>query len=579
MFLHNLGSTDERFKTVSLHTGLNLLVAERMSDADSGDSRNSTGKSSFIRILRYLLGGNLPDEFRTDALSDHSFWVELSLPSVRPGEDDLVRVRRSVSPTTRVDVSGWSRLSDSENIHVDDWKALLSRFVFNLPEDAARPTLGHLWGQLVRTSFGKPTKSFPMETDWETGVKLGYFLGLAPEILLKAGELDKLVKQRKAIRGAIREGAISHLQLDEPTLRAELATVRRRRDRMQEDLRSFKVDEQYREHQKAADQLSESIHSLNDEALALERRIGQINRSLEAEVGRTTSEDLQRRLTRVYEEIGIVLPSEVNRRFDEVQAFHASVLRNREIFLRDELSDVQERLVTVEGRRTELDTERSSIMTLLRDSVALDTFLDAQRAYAQLEATAADLERRLVSASEINEIDNTIRLKKAETVSAVRAEIEERATYLEGPISLFSELAGEIYSDRSARLLISTTTNGLLEIEPAVDGDASAGIRGVETFLMDIVGLVSGIENGRAPGILVHDSHLFDAIDHRQVASCLNIGARLADRYEFQYVVTMNSDFLASVESEGAFDREPFLTDLTLTDAHATGGLFGFRFD
>ncbi|BCW68462.1 hypothetical protein NicSoilB4_32250 [Arthrobacter sp. NicSoilB4] len=579
MFLHNLGSTDKRFKTVGLHAGLNLLVAERMSDADGGDSRNSTGKSSFVRILRYLLGGNLPDEFKTEALSGHSFWGELSLPSANPAEEDRVYVRRSVSPTTRVNVSGWSRLTGTEDIHVDDWRVLLSEFVFNLPEDAVRPTLGQLWGQLVRTSFGKPTKSFPMESDWETGVKLGYLLGLAPEILLKAGELDKLVKQRKAIRGAIREGAISHLQLDEPSLRAELATTRRQRDRMQEDLRSFKVDEQYREHQKAADELSGSIQSLNDEALALDRRRGQIHHALEVDVDLSAGEELQRRLTRVYAEIGVVLPSEVNRRFDEVQAFHTSVLRNREVFLRDELTEVQERLKVAEKRRLDLDNERSSIMTLLRDSVALDTFLDAQRSFAQMEAAAADLERRLLSASEIGEIDNTIKLKKAETVSAVRAEIEERSTYLDGPIALFSELAAEIYSDRSARLLVSPTQNGLLEIEPKIDGDASDGIRGVETFLMDVVGLISGIENGRAPRILVHDSHLFDAIDHRQVASCLNIGARLADQYQFQYVVTMNSDFLASVESEGAFDRLPFVTELALTDANVTGGLFGFRFD
>lgn len=579
MFLYSLGATDERFKTVRLHAGLNILVAERMSDSDSGDSRNSTGKSSFVRILRYLLGGNLPDEFKSDALSDHVFSAELHLPSINVREGDRVCVRRAVSPTTRVDVLGWSRIGERENVHIDDWRALLSEFVFNLPVDAGRPTLGQLWGQLVRTSFGKPTKSFPMESDWETGVKLGYLLGLAPEILLKAGELDKLVKQRKAIRGAIREGAISHLQLDEPSLRAELATTRRQRDRMQDDLRSFKVDEQYREHQRAADALSASIQGLNDEALALERRRGEIERSLESEIDADTSEELQRRLARVYAEIGIVLPSEVPRRFDEVQAFHASVLRNREVFLRDELADVKRALMFVEERRFELDSERSTIMTLLRDSVALDTFLDAQRSFAQLEATAADLERRLMSASEIGEIDNTISLKRAETVSAVRAEIEERSTYLDGPISLFSELAAEIYSDRSARLLVSSTQNGLLEIEPKVDGDASDGIRGVETFLMDIVALVSAIENGRAPQILVHDSHLFDAIDHRQVASCLNIGARLAEQYEFQYIVTMNSDFLASVESEGAFDRRPYVTDISLTDANVTGGLFGFWFD
>ncbi len=76
--------------------------------------------------------------------------------------------------------------------------------------------------------------------------------------------------------------------------------------------------------------------------------------------------------------------------------------------------------------------------------MALDTFLDAQRSLAQLEATAADLERRLASAVAVNEIDNTIKRKTAETVSAVRAEIEERSASLEMSIGLFAELGDEI---------------------------------------------------------------------------------------------------------------------------------------
>jgi uncharacterized protein YydD (DUF2326 family) len=114
-----------------------------------------------------------------------------------------------------------------------------------------------------------------------------------------------------------------------------------------------------------------------------------------------------------------------------------------------------------------------------------------------------------------------------------------------------------------------------------VSGDASDGIRSVETYLLDMICLISGLENGRAPGILVHDSHLFDAIDHRQVASCLNIGARLAEQYSFQYVVTLNSDTMESVvkQSDGSFDPEPFRLPIRLTDESEGGGLFGFRFE
>ena len=54
-----------------------------------------------------------------------------------------------------------------------------------------------------------------------------------------------------------------------------------------------------------------------------------------------------------------------------------------------------------------------------------------------------------------------------------------------------------------------------------------------------------GLEAVRAPRLLVHDGHLFDAMDHRQVAWPLNIRARLAEEYGFQYIVAMNLDFLA----------------------------------
>jgi uncharacterized protein YydD (DUF2326 family) len=196
------------------------------------------------------------------------------------------------------------------------------------------------------------------------------------------------------------------------------------------------------------------------------------------------------------------------------------------------------------------------------------------------DAEVADLERRLESATSINEIDVRIKLQTAETVGAVRAEITERGESLDRPIFLFNELGTEIYTDREASLLISPSNRGNLNVKPQVSGDASDGIRSVETYLLDMVCLISGTENGRAPSILVHDSHLFDAIDHRQVASCLNIGARLAEQYKFQYIVTMNSDTLESVvkQSDGAFDPDPYRLPIHLTDESQEGGLFGFRF-
>lgn len=580
MFLSVLTSSDPRFKTLRFREGLNILVADRTETSEQGDSRNSIGKTSAVKILRYVLGGDLPSEFKAPELSEHTFTATLSLPTIEGDGADEVTVARAVSPTTRVRVSGWSATNGAVDLHIDEWRELLSREVFRIPEDASRPTAGQIWGQLIRTYFGNPIKGHQSEADWESGVKIGFMLGLSPEILGKAGEVDRLTKQGKAIRAAVREGAIAHLSLDESALRAQLATARRQRDRTQGDLRSFKVDEQYADHQHEADSLSGSLQRLNDEGLALQRRLRELDEALQDEVASAQNSDLAMRLGRVYAEIGLVLPDTVSKRYEEVQAFHESVVRNRRSFLEQELGAVRIRLEAIDAERRNLDAQRSQIMQLLNETVALDTFLSLQRDLAKQESDVADIERRLEAANSISTISDTIKLRTAELVASVRTELNERDDRLDESISLFSELGAEIYTDREAALLVAPTAKGLLSVGPRISGDASTGVRSVETFMLDIVCTIAAIKLGRAPRILVHDSHLFDAIDGRQVASCLNIGARLAEEHGFQYIVTLNSDFLTSVEaqSDGAFDAEPYMLGTRLTDETEAGGLFGFRF-
>lgn len=578
MFLHEVGSTDPRFKDVDLAAGLNLVVADRDSASDLGDSRNGTGKSSLVRILRYLLGGNLSDDLKAADLREHVFRATLELPGP-DGRVEVCRVERATTRTTRLQVNGWSWIgSDAIEIHVDEWREALRERVFNVPSELNRPTPGQLWGQLIRTNFVDPVKVFPTDTTWETGLRLGFMLGLAPEVLIQAGDVALLDRQRKAVRTAVAEGVFSHVGLDEGEIRASLASARSRRDATRSSLQGFQVEPQYREHQARADSLSSRIQRINDQVLLDTRRIRDIEASIAEEAVPVEQADSLERLTRLYLEVGVVLPESVTRRFDEVEAFHESVRRNRRTFLEAELASARERLAAGEILRGELDAERSEALRILRGTVALDTYLDAQASLALLEGEIADLERRQESLATVQNMDANVKRRTVEVEAVVHQELDERVAALDESISLFAQLGAEIYTDRTARLLVSTSSRGVLKVEPQVDGDASDGIRGVETFLLDMVSMVAGRKHGRLPGLLVHDSHLFDAIDHRQVASCLNIGARLADEWGFQYLVTMNSDFLSSVESEGAFTRDPYLTKVELTDGGDDGGLFGFKF-
>ena len=80
------------------------------------------------------------------------------------------------------------------------------------------------------------------------------------------------------------------------------------------------------------------------------------------------------------------------------------------------------------------------------------------------------------------------------------------------------------------------------------------------------------------PGFLVHDSHLFDGLDERQVAKALQIGRIHADRYGFQYLVMMNSDALPQEGFGHGFDLREHVLPVKLDD-RPKGSLFGVRFN
>ena len=100
----------------------------------------------------------------------------------------------------------------------------------------------------------------------------------------------------------------------------------------------------------------------------------------------------------------------------------------------------------------------------------------------------------------------------------------------------------------------------------------------MQIFCFDMMLMRLCAKRGIGPGFLIHDSHLFDGVDGRQVISALRVGAETAEELGFQYIVTMNEDDAFKDKEEG-FDLNDYILGIKLTDATEDGGLFGIRFD
>lgn len=273
----------------------------------------------------------------------------------------------------------------------------------------------------------------------------------------------------------------------------------------------------------------------------------------------------------------MTLPDAVLATFQEVLDFHKSVARNRALFLEEELRDARSDLKDNDAAVKRLDSKRASLLDLLNSTMALDAYSKAQADLTQLDVQIARLNDRISDFERLDDMDSNLKRMRLEAVDSVREELRENDAALEKMTSVFVSICEEIYSDRKGKLSFEVDKKGVLRVTPKVDGDDSKGIKGADIFAFDLACVIVGSMAGVIPGFLVHDSHVFDAMDDRQLCSCLNIGARLSKEYGLQYIVLLNTDRLESAEEIG-FDRGEYPISTVLTDRGENGGLFGARF-
>src|SRR3546814_11699951 len=94
------------------------------------------------------------------------------------------------------------------------------------------------------------------------------------------------------------------------------------------------------------------------------------------------------------------------------------------------------------------------------------------------------------------------------------------------------------------RSLTIAETGGGPQFDVHIDGQRSKGITNMQIFCFDLMLTEISRKQGRGPGFLLPDSHLFDGVDERPVAKALQLGAERAEAAGFQYIVTMSYDVL-----------------------------------
>jgi len=585
--IHQLSSDLAFFKTLVFKPGLNILLADKSKDATDRQSRNGAGKTSLIELVHFLFGAETrPDSiFRSEALRASTFDVIADIAGVR------VTAQRSGSKPSRIFVNGavetWpvvpqfyqgSGLFELSN---EQWKTNLGQLWFGLPhssDDSERfqPSMRSLFSYFVRRQnsggFQGSMQHSTKQQTWDQQVSICYLLGLDWNIPKRFEELRSREKVTRDLRRAAKSGDLGRFFGKASDLRTRLTIAENNAQRLRQQIATFAVVPQYKELEREANDLTLKIDAMNRENVF----DGDLLQQLRASLVDEDTPDIGD-VTKLYEEAGIILPGMVRRRFDEVERFHQTIIENRRTHLNAEIISCENRIAERSQRINEYDQRRQQVMKVLCSGGALEHYTALSEEAGRLEAEVEGLRQRLETAERIESTKAEIDIERANLTKALRDDIHERSAIIREAILLFESLSESLY-EKAGSLTISETSNGP-QFAVNIDGQRSKGITNMQIFCFDLMLTELGLKNGRGPGFLIHDSHLFDGVDERQVAKALQLGAERAETAGFQYIVTMNSDALPREGFKDGFDVQSHIMNTRLTDATDTGGLFGLRFE
>lgn len=590
--IHSVNSDLSTFKEQRFHGGLNILLADRTAAATDKQSRNSAGKTSLVEIVHFVLGSDIRKGslFKADALQQASFSLDLDLGGRR------VTAERLVANHTRIKIAHgetahWpiqpavDRETGESFVSLTDWKKILARMMFTFGEDndlaadeKGRPSFRSLISYFARrASIGGFMEPARWSTDQQVGnqqVSLSFLLGLDWTIPQRLETVRERAKTMKALRKAIGVGAgfFGNIFGWSAELRKQLALAESKAKRIAGDLANFLVHPQYHDLEKEASEVNRKLKALsNENALDLA-----VVADLEA-AGREEAQALDYAVVqRLYDQAKVVLPDSVAKRFDDVRRFHESVISNRRSYLDGELSSLRDRVAHRTAEMRDLDSRQSKIMAILKSHGALDQYTLLQSELNRIEGEAESLRQRHKAAEEFEHLKTTLEIERKQLHLRLQQDYEEQSNVINDALVWFEEISQALY-EKAGSFLIEKTDNG-----PAftlkTPGDRGIGIQHMQIFCFDMMMMKVLASKNHGPGFLIHDSHLFDGVDARQIAHALKVGAEFAEAHQFQYLVTMNSDTLPVGVIPG-FDVEQYVLTNRLTDETETGGLFGMRFE
>ncbi|TWT66658.1 DUF2326 domain-containing protein [Allorhodopirellula solitaria] len=573
MRLISLTANKESFRAVEFNrSGLTLIVGKK-SDPDDRSREHSTngvGKSLLLYLINFCLGAA-----ENPQLTEHLPGWEFTL-SYEQGSDTYAATR-ATNVQSKVVVNGQTK-------GLDEFKLSLGEDVFGIGEEPIKfltfRTLVSLFLRQGKPAYASYESTAKNERQYSKQLRSAYLLGLNETLVDRKRDLKDEKDRIKSIRSQFKKDSLLRDYFHgERDAGLELRDLEEDIKKLEIEASDFRVADNYEEVTAKHDAVRREWKQASNELDSLQSSRRQIEQSLKEQPDVSLEE-----VARVYEATEVSLPESVVKQLHDVEVFHEELTAMRAVRLTKEKHSVERRISDIEALIESLNQKKDEYFKFLGSHGALqeyETLLNTLADRRQVAARLTEFQRLKKSCDE-----RWQRNKLEMSEEAIRtSEYLEAADAITNALSdRFRSMARRIWPQKTSGLVIENNDGDnqiRFDIDARIEGDASDGTAESKIFCFDMTVLIEG--RNHSMKFLMHDNRLYPGIDPRQRAELFRVASELSEKYDCQYIASLNEDNLAAMKT--IMDDKEYESlliskvELELMDDSAAGKLLGITVD
>ena len=530
MILLQLSSSNTDFQTLNFNRGLNIVLGEKASN-NRKETFNGIGKTLSLSLIKYMLGGGISSCLK-EIIKDDEFTLVLK-HNEKPYEirrkNDEIYLDDKPYDTQKEFKADLDKIFLTDNILTNGltFNGLLSRFSRN-NDDAYVDTISQV------------TKS---ENGFLKNTYNSYLLGLDVEYVTKKNLLITERENLKTIQKQLKE-------LGDVNENDELLDIEEEITQLTKDLSTFQIAEDYYSLTIKANSLTNDINIKRNHLFRNKKIIENKKKSLE-----TTPDIEVDIIKKLYSEVEFFFSDIVNKRLEDVENFHKTLLKNRQDTFFQEIKALEIANKILIQEIDNLDKERANTMLYLENKGAFEEYTSLAKRLEELKESKAKVLRYQNLQTEFQQQELDTKLKIDTLNKDVYEYFLKNTSIIENIKKEFRNIVKYIYKTHSGSIDITINTNikahKIYDIAPKIYADGSRGINEVKIFAYDL--LLYKL-NPNLFSFLAHDSILYDNIDPRQIASAFELILKEISDNNLQYFTSINenifSNFMETIDDE-----------------------------